>query len=62
MLLHALFCAVWALAIEIKRLILAVAFQSRYAHKIRFPGVITLPESGWRRRALELLVGPSALE
>lgn len=51
----------YALAIEMKRLLLAVAFQTRYAHVIRFPGIITLPISGWRRWLLEFFAGASSL-
>ena len=59
---YALSFGVCAILIEAKRLLLAVAFQTRYASVINFPRVITLPESGWRRRVIDLLGGPLLLK
>ena len=59
-LVNSVFCAVFAAAVEARRLLLAIAFQTRYGNRINFPGIMTAPKHGTRRKVVQWLAGPRA--
>ncbi len=62
LLIISIFCAVFAAAVEARRLLLAVAFQTKYSDRISFPRAVTAPKQGFGRALVAFLAGPKAWE
>jgi hypothetical protein len=60
LLVNSIFCAVFAAAVEARRLLLAIAFQTQYGDRINFPRAMTAPTRGIRRTVVQWLAGPKA--
>ena len=60
LLVNSIFCAVFAAAVEARRLLLAVAFQTQYGDRINFPRALTAPTHGIRRTFVHWFAGPKA--
>ena len=62
LLINSIFCAVFAAAVEARRLLLAVAFQTKYSNRITFPRAIMAPKRGLARGLVAFMAGPKAWE
>lgn len=60
LLINSIFCAVFAMAVEARRLLLAMAFQTKYSDRISFPRIIAAPKQGMGRSLVAFLAGPKA--
>ena len=60
--MNSIVCAVFAAAVEARRLLLAVAFQTKYSDRISFPRAIAAPKQGLGRGLVAFMAGPKAWE
>ncbi len=60
LLINSIFCAVFAAAVEARRLLLAVAFQTKYSNRISFPRAVMAPKRGFGHALVAFLAGPKA--